>query len=622
MTIGAQEADGELARALGAHYSRRIESSTTDRALVDRGLASNNPQHNCAANLILGAAAFRSADLEAFVGHIGEAHRLYRQHPELGEMQLPSGANLLTYHALSLETEGYLNRTWDALAEAVILAAERDEVGSEIDILLHNLAVNEIYCSHPGRAARLVSYGRRIFVGPRMAALFALLEVQLAASEALFDTAIETGLRIRNLMTVKHAMYNTMLSRMLYDSYLRSGRFTEARAESERMQATPEPPNQWGEGWLMQAELAIPEGQLELAGRCLDEAERRVSPRFGRPIVDRCHLARAQLAAAQGLWSLACDFLDRIDLTTTREQVVDRALDLRLQAAREQGDVDLEVAWLQRVLGWRQGQPRVQRNRADLEADVDDAVDHIWAGRLRSTNEQRSTMLRLVDHDLRGLVATQQAALALLEAGQTELALEAISGTARSISDLSDVLAMVGSIDAGDLALSQETVFVADIVASVHQSFSPAARLKEQALVLDVDGLSDIALPTDSRLLGIVLSNLVSNALKYVDHGGRIELRGYVVGRPEEQTARIEVADDGPGLSHDDLTSIFGRYVTGSASVRSSESGLGLGLYLVAALSQVLGLRISAESPGLDLGSTFTVEIPLAGPDHPRASPA
>jgi signal transduction histidine kinase len=112
-----------------------------------------------------------------------------------------------------------------------------------------------------------------------------------------------------------------------------------------------------------------------------------------------------------------------------------------------------------------------------------------------------------------------------------------------------------------------------------------------------------------------IVSNLVSNALKFTPPGGRVSL---TVDRSQGR-ARVCVRDTGPGIPPDLLPRVFERFVRGDPS-RAANRGTGLGLAVVASLVRTLGGTVIAESePGQ--GATFTVNLPQAA-DAPLAPPS
>jgi hypothetical protein len=118
----------------------------------------------------------------------------------------------------------------------------------------------------------------------------------------------------------------------------------------------------------------------------------------------------------------------------------------------------------------------------------------------------------------------------------------------------------------------------------------------------------------DPDRLQQIMWNLLSNATKFTDAGGTIELRlEQAAGR-----ARIVVSDTGKGIDAEFLPLIFERFRQADTSSSRREGGLGLGLALVRELVELHGGTITADSPGSGLGSTFVVELPVARSHEPQ----
>jgi CheY-like chemotaxis protein len=115
------------------------------------------------------------------------------------------------------------------------------------------------------------------------------------------------------------------------------------------------------------------------------------------------------------------------------------------------------------------------------------------------------------------------------------------------------------------------------------------------------------------------MGNLLHNAAKFTPKGGHIRVEVRLAG----DTVRIAVRDNGIGIAEDNLSRIFGMFAQVAVPPDRAPEGLGIGLSLVSRLLEMHGGHLSATSPGIGLGSTFTVELPvLRAAAAPGAAPA
>ncbi|GAB4389960.1 MAG: ATP-binding protein [Thermodesulfovibrionales bacterium] len=160
-----------------------------------------------------------------------------------------------------------------------------------------------------------------------------------------------------------------------------------------------------------------------------------------------------------------------------------------------------------------------------------------------------------------------------------------------------DGIAELSRAEASSLTLKKEPVGLGEFLGNITGRFSSVFAEKGVSLALDCpEGLTAQA---DPDKLSQIVINLLSNALKATERGGRVTLRAF----PLEGGSAIEVSDTGRGIGTEDLPFVFERFY------RASEGGLGIGLTIVKELVEAHGGAISARSePGK--GSTFTVTFP------------
>ncbi len=157
----------------------------------------------------------------------------------------------------------------------------------------------------------------------------------------------------------------------------------------------------------------------------------------------------------------------------------------------------------------------------------------------------------------------------------------------------------------GKLELELRDTVLRELAGHALESVRPAAQLKSIALTATVPG--GITLQADPARLQQVLWNLLTNAIKFTDEGGRIELSAERAG----DCVDIEVRDTGQGTSQEFLPRLFYRFNQADPLACSRQRGLGLGLALVREIVELHGGTVSASSPGPGRGATFVVRLPV-----------
>jgi signal transduction histidine kinase len=158
--------------------------------------------------------------------------------------------------------------------------------------------------------------------------------------------------------------------------------------------------------------------------------------------------------------------------------------------------------------------------------------------------------------------------------------------------------------DAFDITIRREPVDIAALVSDVADANQPLAVNKQQSIT--VSAPQNIVTMCDTDRIREAIDNLVSNAIKYSPIGGKIA----VVVTHEEDNTVIRVADEGAGLSPEDLGRLFGRFQRLSAKPTAGESSTGLGLSIVKRIIDMHGGEVAANSDGPGKGSTFTIVLP------------
>ena len=172
---------------------------------------------------------------------------------------------------------------------------------------------------------------------------------------------------------------------------------------------------------------------------------------------------------------------------------------------------------------------------------------------------------------------------------------------ARMIDDMLDM----ARIAAGKLRLEMQPVDVVKVVLAAVDVVMPAAHAKRVTLRTNLDPRTPNVMGDQDRLQQVIW-NLLSNALKFTEAGGSIDVRLALNGR----FARIVVADSGHGISPEFLPHVFERFRQADASSSRRHGGLGVGLALVHDLIVLHGGSVLAQSDGEGKGATFTIDLP------------
>jgi PAS domain S-box-containing protein len=226
-------------------------------------------------------------------------------------------------------------------------------------------------------------------------------------------------------------------------------------------------------------------------------------------------------------------------------------------------------------------------------------------------NRAKDTFLATVSHELRTPMTATLGWVRMLTMGiaddeTTKLALESIDRSTQAQARLIEDILDVSSIISGKFRLTVAPVDLRAVITNAIETLRPAATAKQIAINVHLDFTPLVE--GDANRLQQIVWNLLSNAIKFVPRGGHIEVRLVCA----DNTARIIVSDDGPGVDPAFLPHVFERFRQADASTARAHSGLGLGLAIVRHLAELHGGHVTAESDGLGKGATFTVELPLA----------
>ncbi len=293
-----------------------------------------------------------------------------------------------------------------------------------------------------------------------------------------------------------------------------------------------------------------------------------------------------------------------------------------LDLAREHGRVEDEgwrvrkngdLFWASVVItairsgGVLQGFAKITRDLTERRARQD---AERRAALAQETNRLKDDFLAIVSHELRTPLNVALGQVALLRGGRLDgpqaerawLSLQRnLALQARIIEDLLDISRVV----TGRLTLDRRPVDVGSIVRETIDESGPAAAAKGLRLTLEV-APADTTIMGDPLRLRQIVTNLVSNAIKFTPPGGRVDVRVWL----DDDDLHLRVTDTGAGIPPEFLPHIFDRFSQADSTARREFGGLGLGLAITRELVALKRGTISADSAGVGRGATFEVRLP------------
>jgi signal transduction histidine kinase len=266
----------------------------------------------------------------------------------------------------------------------------------------------------------------------------------------------------------------------------------------------------------------------------------------------------------------------------------------------------------------------LERLNTELEQRVAERTSALEAttAALQEGDRRKDEFLAMLAHELRNPLAPIRTAVQLLRLKelapeQSERARDILDRQVEHLVALIDDLLDVSRITRGMITLQREHVLVGAIVARAVETALPAIETQHHELTLDLpDEL--ITVDGDQTRLVQVLANILHNASKFMDPGGRIHLKAT---REGSQVA-ISVSDTGIGISQELIPRAFELFTQVHSKSERSQGGLGIGLALVRRLTEMHGGTVTARSDGPGTGTEFTVRIPALATEQVATSQA
>jgi PAS domain S-box-containing protein len=251
------------------------------------------------------------------------------------------------------------------------------------------------------------------------------------------------------------------------------------------------------------------------------------------------------------------------------------------------------------------GFSKVTRDLTDRRRAEEDRAQLVAS---REANRAKDEFLAMLGHELRNPLAPIVTALQLmklrgdLRSSREQVIIERqVQHMVRLVDDLLDI----SRITQGKIELKRSAVDLTEVIAKSVEIASPLLEQRRHELFLDVPR-EGMKLQGDPVRLSQIITNLLTNAAKYTELEGRIELSAWRDGHE----IVLQVKDDGVGIRAELLPKIFELFVQGPRSSDRSGGGLGIGLTLVRNLVHMHGGSVVAMSDGPGQGSTFVVRLP------------
>jgi signal transduction histidine kinase len=253
-----------------------------------------------------------------------------------------------------------------------------------------------------------------------------------------------------------------------------------------------------------------------------------------------------------------------------------------------------------------------------FEHGIREFTDHLrlWPLWLRgqelgAQNGQNNEFMTVLSHELRNSLCAVRFAVGILrmEKSARPAALKARMLIERQVAQMTrlvDDLLDVSRLRHGQLTLQRKRVDLCVVVTHAAQTVAFTMQERNHRMSASLPD-APLLLQADAGRLEQVFVNLLSNAAKYTNPGGRIWLSA----EREQGEAVVRIRDTGIGIAPNALPHVFELFVQADPSSRRADPGSGIGLALVRSLVERHGGRVGATSPGRGKGSEFTVRLPI-----------
>jgi two-component system OmpR family sensor kinase/two-component system sensor histidine kinase BaeS len=270
-----------------------------------------------------------------------------------------------------------------------------------------------------------------------------------------------------------------------------------------------------------------------------------------------------------------------------------------------------ELTQAARRLGERDLSQRVRVSGRDELAELARTFNRM-ADSLQQAEESRKALTADIAHELRTPLAVQRASLEAMQDGVYPLTPDNLASVLEQnllLTRLVDDLRTLALADAGRLTLERTPTDLAALVRRTVERFQPQANARNIALQFDVEQTAGSFMRNvDPQRIEQILSNLLTNALRYTPDGGQIAVR--LAAAPSAAgDVQITVHDSGPGIPAEALPYVFERFYRADRSRSRSEGGSGLGLAIARQLAEAHGGSLTAANHAQG-GAVFSLTLP------------
>jgi PAS domain S-box-containing protein len=299
---------------------------------------------------------------------------------------------------------------------------------------------------------------------------------------------------------------------------------------------------------------------------------------------------------------------DKNDLSAKYEEAVTKGA--RFEAELRFRRHDGEYRWIRSIGVPRRNEAGTSLGYVGCSIDISDIKNSEAA--LKDADRRKDEFLATLAHELRNPLAPIRNAIQILKltsngSRNAERSLTIMERQVEHMVRLIDDLLDVNRISQGKIELRIDEIDLRTVLTHALEASQPVIDNFGHSLIIDI---ADQMIPINGDLIRLaqVFENVLNNAAKYTNQGGRIWLKATV----DASSVCVSVKDDGVGIEPSMLDKVFEMFMQLEGSEKRSSSGLGIGLSITKNLVEMHGGTISAKSNGIGRGSEFIVSLPLA----------